>query len=164
MLSGPFCTQISMVTVNLTLGSMTSSNLSFDGGQIKVRSNKVKFSNRYFYIKAQKHNSAKHPEFGRLYQMQSLLDHFRMKFRDIFCPDQALSVEANNPLKIFVKLSILFIFYIFHREPMNRQAFGITTIIRSDDGSNAESLSVRWHPVKNKTIILAFYRSFLQIF
>ena len=31
---------------------MASSNLTFDGGQFKVRSNTVNFSNKYFYIKA----------------------------------------------------------------------------------------------------------------
>ena len=31
---------------------MTSSNLTFDGGQVKVRPNKAKFSNQYFYINA----------------------------------------------------------------------------------------------------------------
>ena len=31
---------------------ITSSNLTFDGGQVKVRSNEVEFSNQYFYIKS----------------------------------------------------------------------------------------------------------------
>ena len=38
--------------------SMASSNLTFDGGQDKLRSNNVKFSNKYFCIKANVSDSA----------------------------------------------------------------------------------------------------------
>ena len=48
MLPSSFCTQTSMVTV---IDPMASSNLTLDGGQVKVKSNKVKSLNQYFYIK-----------------------------------------------------------------------------------------------------------------
>ena len=47
---------------------------------------------------------------------------------------------------------------------MNRQTFGITAIIRPDDDSDAESLSVHWFPVENIKMnnIDNFYKYFLK--